>query len=125
MAELLMKAGMTTVLIPDSSIYTLMSRVNKVIMGAHAIFANGGIFAKTGSLLAASAARAHTTPVIVCSGQFKLTPRWNLYHEYSAVDFGDPTPLLGPEDGDLVDVELVNPFYDYVKPELLDMIITN
>lgn len=125
MAASLAADGISTVLVPDSAIYALMSRVNKVVLGAHAILANGGIFAVAGSLIAASAARAHATPVVVCSGQFKLTPRWNLYHEYAAVDFGDPRPVLGSEDEDFGGVELVNPYYDYVKPELLDVLITN
>ncbi|KAI6045536.1 hypothetical protein EDC04DRAFT_2633644 [Pisolithus marmoratus] len=118
MAQSLSSSGISTVLVPDSSVYALMSRINKVVLGAHAILANGGMFAITGSLLAATAARAHSTPVVVCSGQFKLTPQWNLYHEYSGV--------LGFEEGDLVDkVDVVNPYYDYVRPEMIDAYITN
>jgi translation initiation factor eIF-2B subunit beta len=125
-AKSLSSAGISTFLVPDSSIYALMSRVNKVILGAHAILANGGMFAVTGSLLAATAARAHSTPVVICAGQFKLTPLWNLYHEYGALDFGDSSDVLGFEEGDLVDkVDVVNPYYDYVRPELIDAFITN
>ena len=103
-----------------------MSRVNKVIVGAHAILANGGMFAVTGSLLAATAARAHSTPVVVCAGQFKLTPLWNVYHQHGALDFADPSSVLGFEEGKLVDkVHVINPYYGYVAPELLDVYITN
>ncbi|KAF8844858.1 nagb/rpia/CoA transferase-like protein [Paxillus ammoniavirescens] len=126
MAQSLSSAGISTVLVPDSSIYALMSRINKVVLGAHAILANGGMFAITGSLIAATAARAHSTPVVVCAGQFKLTPQWNLYHEYGALDFADPSSVLGFEEGDLVDkVDVVNPFYDYVRPEMIDAYVTN
>ena len=126
MATSLSNAGISTFLVPDSSIYAIMSRVNKVIIGAHAILANGGMFAITGSLLAATAARAHSTPVVVCTGQFKLTPAWNLYHEYGALDFADPSSVLGYEEGPLVDkVDVINPYYDYVGPELVDVFITN
>ncbi|TFK42354.1 hypothetical protein BDQ12DRAFT_676067 [Crucibulum laeve] len=126
MAKSLSSAGISTFLVPDSSIYALMSRVNKVIIGAHAILANGGMFAITGSQIAATAARAHSTPVVVCAGQFKLTPLWNLYHEYGALDFGNPSDVLGFEEGDLVDkTDVVNPYYDYVRPELIDAYITN
>lgn len=73
-----------------------------------------------------TAARAHSTPVVVCAGQFKLTPLWNLYHEYGALDFADPSAVLGFDEGNLIDeAEVVNPFYDYVNPELLDVYITN
>ena len=103
-----------------------MSRVNKVLLGAHAVLANGGMFATTGALLAASAARAHRTPLVVCAGQFKLTPLWNLYHEHGALDFADPSSVLGFEEGSLVDkVDVLNPYYDYVGPELVDVFITN
>ncbi|KAK7054638.1 GCD complex subunit gcd7 [Paramarasmius palmivorus] len=88
--------------------------------------ANGGMFATSGSLLAVTAARAYSTPVVVCAGQFKLTPLWNLYHEYGALDFGDPNAVLGFEEGDLVEkADVVNPYYDYVRPELVSAYITN
>jgi len=126
MARSLSSSGISTFLVPDSSIYALMSRVSKVILGAHAILANGGMFAITGSLLTATAARAHSTTVMVCAGQFKLTPLWNLYHEYGALDFADPSSVLGFEEGDLVDkVDVVNPYYDYVRPDLVDVYVTN
>jgi translation initiation factor eIF-2B subunit beta len=126
MANSLSSAGISTFLVPDSSIYALMSRVNKVILGTHAVLANGGMFAITGSLIIATAAREHSTPVVVCTGQFKLTPLWNLFHEYGAHDFGNPSEVLGFEEGELVDkVEVVNPYYDYVRPELIDAFITN
>jgi translation initiation factor eIF-2B subunit beta len=49
-----------------------------------------------------------------------------LYHEYGALDFGDPSQVLGFEEGSLVDkVDVVNPFYDYVQPNLVDAFITN
>jgi len=126
MAKSLSEVGISTFLVPDSSIFSLMSRVNKVILGAHVILANGGMFAAAGSLVAATAAKAHSTPVVVCAGQFKLTPLWNLYHEHGSLDFGNPTEVLGFEEGDLVDkVDVVNPHYDYVDPELVDAFITN
>lgn len=126
MSQSLSSAGISTFLVPDSSIYAIMSRVNKVIIGAHAILANGGMFAITGSLLAATAARTHSTPVVVCAGQFKLTPLWNLYHDYGALDFADPSSVLGFEEGNLVDkVDVLNPYYDYIGPELIDVFITN
>ncbi|KAF9514451.1 hypothetical protein BS47DRAFT_1316788 [Hydnum rufescens UP504] len=128
MASSLSSAGISTVLVPDSCLYALMSRVNKVIIGAHAVMANGGMFAIAGSLVAASAARAHSTPVIVCTGQFKLTPLWNLHYQYASVDVGDPERVLSSvgDGGDAPEgVDIINPWFDYVKPELVDVLITN
>ncbi|KDQ07063.1 hypothetical protein BOTBODRAFT_167409 [Botryobasidium botryosum FD-172 SS1] len=126
MAKSLAASGITTVLVPDSSIYALMTRVNKVILGAHAVLANGGMFAVAGSLMAATAAQAHATPVIVCTAQYKLTPLWNLYHEYGALDFSDPAAVLGLGQDAIADsVDVLNPYYDYVKPDLIDVLVTN
>ena len=125
MVKSLSSAGISIFLVPDSSPYAIMSRVNKVILGADVILANGGMFTKSGSLMAATVARAHSTPVVVCAGQFKLTPLWNLYHQYGALDFGNPSDVLGFDEGELVDkVDVVNPYFDYVQPELIDAYIT-
>jgi translation initiation factor eIF-2B subunit beta len=125
LAQSLAKSGIETVLVPDSSIYALMPRVNKVIVGAHAVLANGGMFADVGSLMAATAARAHSTPIIVCTGQFKFTPIWNL-PQYGALDFASPNAVLPFDEGELVgQVDILNPMWDYVGPELIDVYITN
>ena len=100
--------------------------MTKLILSAHSILANGGMFSISGSLLAATAARAHRVPVVVCAGQFKITAQWNLSHEHGALDFGDPGAVIGWEEGALVDsVNVVNPYYDYVGPELVDAYVTN
>lgn len=74
MAMSLAKAGIETTCITDASIYAVMSRVNKVILGAHAVLANGGLVAVSGSHAIAAAARYHHTPVVVCNGLYKLSP---------------------------------------------------
>ena len=126
MARDLSREGISTFLVPDSSIYAIMSRVNKVILGAHAILANGGMYAISGALLAATAARAHSTPVVVCAGQFKLTPVWSLNHEYSTRDFANPNNVLGFNENELVEkAMIINPHYDYVNPEFISVFITN
>ncbi|KAJ9123372.1 hypothetical protein QFC22_001571 [Naganishia vaughanmartiniae] len=126
MAKALAKLGIPTIIVPDSNIYALMPRVTKVLLGAHAVLANGGFFTVSGALIAAMAARAHSTPVVVVAGQFKFAPAWNLHHDIAALDFGDPSDILGYEEGELLDkVEVANPFYDYVKPDLVNLFITN
>lgn len=85
LASSLSASGIPTLLIPDSSIHALLPRVTKVILGAHSVLANGGLFALSGSLACALAAKTHSKPVVVTTGQFKFAPAWNLYHEYGAV----------------------------------------
>lgn len=129
MANALSAAGIPTIIVPDASIFALMPRITKVILGSHTVLANGGLFALSGSLSAALAAKAHSKPVVVTTGQFKFAPAWNLYHEFSAVDFQSPGAILG-FDGDgggggLDGAESLDPYYEYIKPELINLFVTN
>lgn len=116
-----------TLLIPDSNIYAFIPRCTKLLLPCSIILSTGGIFAPSGSLLAAKAAQAHSVQVVVCAGQYKLTPSWNLYQEFGAGDFGDPGEVL--EFGELGkwgdEVEVLNPRFDYVGPELVDVFLTD
>jgi len=126
MAKSLSSAGISTFLVPDSSVYAIMSRITKVILGAHAILANGGVFATAGSSLAATAAHAHSTPVVVCAGQFKLTPKWTVYRSQGALDFENPSHVLAFREGNFGDnVDVVNPSFDYLSSSLVDVFVTN
>jgi len=40
-------------------VFAVMSRVDKVIISAHGIMANGGVIAHSGALMIAHAAKAH------------------------------------------------------------------
>lgn len=66
-------AGIPTLLVPDSAVYSLMSRVSKVILGTHIVHADGSLVAVTGSLPMAKAAKAHNVPVVVVTGMFKVS----------------------------------------------------
>lgn len=126
MAEILSQAGITTILIPDSAVFGIMSRVNKVIMGTHAVLQNGGLLTASGAKQVALAAREHSTPVVIVSGVYKLTPFYPYDHE-------DLIELISPEKVSAFknvvrsteNVDLVNPYYDYVSPELISLYITN
>ena len=53
----LAESGIKTTVITDCSIYSLMSRIDKVIISCQAILANGGIIAPTGAYNLALAAK--------------------------------------------------------------------
>lgn len=128
MARNLAKLDIQTILVPDSAVFALMPRVTKVLLGAHSVLANGGVFTVSGSSSAAIAAKYHATPVVIVSGQYKFAPARNTYHEHSALEFGDPAEVLNASDGlgtVLEKVEVTNPFYDYIKPDLINLFITN
>jgi translation initiation factor eIF-2B subunit beta len=48
-AKNLTNAKINVTVIPDASVYALMSRVNKVIISTHAIMANGGLVSFSGA----------------------------------------------------------------------------
>lgn len=118
-------AGITVILIPDSAVFALMSRVNKVILGTHAVLANGGLVAAAGARMIAQAARTHRTPVVIVSGVYKLSPVYPFDFE-ALIEYGDAGKVLAYDDGTMVEhVEVENPLYDYVPAELVDLYITN
>ena len=45
-----------------------------ISLGTHAVMANGGIIANTGAHMVTICAEAHSVPVIVLTGIYKLTP---------------------------------------------------
>lgn len=121
--------GIPTILVPDATIFALMPRITKVIIGCHSVLANGGLFALSGTLGTVLAAKAHAKPVMVVTGQFKFAPTWNLYHDHGAVDFQGPGAVVGFDGsgggGGVEGAEASNPFYDYIRPELINLFVTN
>ncbi|GLC45346.1 hypothetical protein PLESTB_000312700 [Pleodorina starrii] len=87
MARKLADAGIQTTLIADSAVYAMMARANKVLVGAHAVLANGGVVAPVGLHMVALSARRHSIPFVVLVGLHKLSPLFPtdpdlLYNEF-------------------------------------------
>jgi len=122
-AAALAEAGISTTLISDAAVFAMMARVNKVIVGAHAVMANGGLIATAGSHMVALAAQQHAVPLVVCAGLYKLTPMFPSGAEQFNV-LRSPMPMLPYEEG-LQGVHVPNPARDYVPPELVSLFITN
>ena len=118
-------AGIIVIVIPDSAVFAIMSRVNKVILGTHSVLANGGLVAAVGARTIASAAKVHKTPVVVLSGVYKLSPVYP-FDTDELIEHGDASKVIPFEDGDFVDnIDIMNPLYDYVPADLVDLYITN
>ena len=99
MALALSNANIDATLISDAAIFAVMSRVNKVILGAHAVTANGGLVAISGSNLVAAAAKHHSTPVVVCTGLYKLSPLYPYDSEVFNLNTG-PSSVSQFREGD-------------------------
>jgi translation initiation factor eIF-2B subunit beta len=124
MAKILAEEGIETTLIPDSAIYAMMARVNKVIVGTHSVMANGGLLAQAGTHILALAAKYHSIPLLVCTALFKLTPIYPADHD---LELRSPEEILPFEEvaGSMADVTVINPAWDYIPPELVSLFITN
>jgi translation initiation factor eIF-2B subunit beta len=122
-ATALAEAGISVTLIADAAVFAMMARVNKVIVGAHAVMANGGLIATAGCHMLALAALHSSVPLVACAGLYKLTPLFPAGpDEYNVLL--SPQPMVAYEEG-LQGVHVPNPAYDYVPPELVALHITN
>ena len=68
----LAKKGIDSYLIHDAAAYSMMSLCSKVVIGCHAILANGGILVPSGGSNIVMAAKQFKVPVIVLSGLYKV-----------------------------------------------------
>lgn len=119
------RAGIETVLVPDTMAFALMSRVGKVVVGARAVLANGGCVTSAGVGAVCECAKTYRTPVLALTGLYKLSPLYP-YDIDSLIEIGDSGRVVQFEDGEMVDeLEAVNPICDYVTPENVDIVVTN
>jgi translation initiation factor eIF-2B subunit beta len=125
LASALTDAGIETTVIRDSAAFAMMARVNKVIMPTHAVMANGGLIALTGSHMIARAARELSVPVVCVTGLYKLCPIFP--HDQDSFNcLLAPSLVMDYDTSDRMrNVQVLNPAYDYIPPELVDLYITN
>ena len=90
--------GIPTTLISDAAVFSVMPRVDKCFIGAHAILANGGILAAAGTHMVVLAAHHHAIPVICLSALYKLTPVYALDNN-TFNELGSPDQMLSYEEG--------------------------
>ena len=103
-----------------------MSRVTKVILGAHAILADGSLVGISGSLPVCRAAKAHLVPVVLCTGMYKLCPLF-LGDDPAMLDEGSPEEVMLYNDvaEEAENITVRNPYYDRVPGDLVSLLITN
>ncbi|GAB4827401.1 hypothetical protein Ancab_034286 [Ancistrocladus abbreviatus] len=135
LAKELVSRGLQTTVITDSAVFAMISRVNMVIVGAHAIMANGGLIAPVGLNMVALAAQRHAVPFVVVAGSHKLCPLYPHNPEVLLNELKSPSDLLDfGEFSDCMDLRsgngapllhVVNPLFDYVPPKLVSLFITD
>uniref|UniRef100_A0A452Y9L5 Translation initiation factor eIF2B subunit beta n=1 Tax=Aegilops tauschii subsp. strangulata TaxID=200361 RepID=A0A452Y9L5_AEGTS len=135
LAKELVEKGIQTTVITDSAVFAMISRVNMVIVGVHAIMANGGVIAPVGMNMVALAAQRHAVPFVVVAGSHKLCPLYPHNPEVLLNELKSPSDLLdfgefsncmnfSTQDGTPL-LNVANPTFDYVPPKLVSLFITD
>ncbi|KAK7334698.1 hypothetical protein VNO80_26459 [Phaseolus coccineus] len=133
LAKELAARGLQSTVIADSACFAMISRVNMVIIGAHAVMANGGVIAPIGLHMVALAAHRHAVPFVVLAGSHKLCPLYphnphvllnELRSPSELLDFGEFSDLMDSATS-LGSLYVVNPAFDYVPPDLVSLFITD
>lgn len=128
MAKSLAAAGIDTTVIHDSAVFAIMARVNKVLLPAHAVLANGGLIAPSGSHMVALAAAHNSVPLVCLTGMFKLCPMYPHEGQDTLQDLVSPSSIIDyaeMSDEIMTKVEFVNPVHDYIRPNLINLYVTN
>lgn len=126
-AKNLAQAGIETIVVTDSAVFAIMSRVNKVIIGTQTVMADGSLKACIGAYALSLAAKRHSVPVIVCAALFKLSPQYPCSYDHDTFNkIVSPHNILSFSEGQLVSkVHVQNPVFDHVPPDLITLFISN
>ncbi|MDW8003641.1 MAG: ribose 1,5-bisphosphate isomerase [Thermofilaceae archaeon] len=118
------RAGIPTTLIPDSSVRFFMKDVDKVVVGADTVTANGAVVNKVGTSQIALAAYEASVRVYIATETYKFSP---------ATILGEPVIIEEREGEEIVPKTLIfsrpnlkvrNPAFDVTPPDYIDAIIT-
>lgn len=109
----------------------VMAEVTKVMLGAHALLANGYVMSRVGCSQLALIAKAFNVPVLVCCETYKFCDRVQT-DSFVSNELGDPNdiarvenqPTLLKDWKDQSDLSVLNLIYDVTPPELVTMVIT-
>jgi len=124
MARELVRRGIPTTIIIDSAVYNFMRDVDKVLVGAEAVAANGAIVNKIGTSTIASVAHESRVRVFVAAGICKFSSE-TMFGELIEIEERDPLFVVPKRELQKIgDVSVRNPAFDVTPPEHIDLIIT-
>ena len=123
-AKALSEAGIPVTLIVDSAARYFMPKVDKVIVGADVVTANGAVVNKIGTSQIALAAKEARVRVFVGAETYKFSPS-TVLGELVEIEERPPEEVIPPEElSQLKGVTVANPAFDVTPPEFIDIIIT-
>ena len=116
------KDAANILVVSDSAVYSIMHRVNKIFVDAHAIMADGSIVTDAGLFPLCLMAREFSVPVVVLAPLYKFTPLFafncEVYNERLR------PPSLASDCCGVKGIEVLIFKYDHIPPELVSLIIT-
>lgn len=115
------KAGIPTTLIVDSATRYFMKKIDKVVVGADSIAANGAVVNKIGTSQLALIAHEARVLFFVAAESYKFHPQ-TLVGELVEIEEREATEVANPKD--FPGIEIRNPAFDVTPPEYIDLIIT-
>ncbi len=123
-AKWLSDAGIEVTLIPDSAVRYFMREVDKVVVGADTVTANGAVINKVGTSQIALVAKEARVRFFVAAETYKFSPA-TVIGELVTIEERAPTEVV-PEDWlkKHPRVKVRNPAFDVTPPEYIDAIIT-
>jgi ribose 1,5-bisphosphate isomerase len=120
-ARELLKLGVPTTLIVDSAVRHFIRDIDKVIVGADSIAANGAVVNKIGTSQMALAAHESRVLFFVAAESYKFHPG-TLVGRLVEIEERDPTEIVDPKR--FPGIKIRNPSFDVTPPEYVDLIIT-
>ena len=63
-------------LVAESSMYSILPHVNKIIIGCHVVFSNGGLITTSGAYSLCALASQFHIPIYTCTGTYKICPNF-------------------------------------------------
>jgi ribose 1,5-bisphosphate isomerase len=123
-SQILSKEGIDVSLICDDAVRYFISRIDKVIVGADAIAANGALINKIGTSMVALAAKEVSIPFIVGAETIKFSPE-TIIGELIKIEERPWTEVASPEIvSNIGKIKVYNPAFDITPQMYIDMIVT-
>jgi len=123
-SEMLLKEGVNVTLIPESSVRQIIRKVDRVIVGADTVAANGAVVNKIGTSLIALAAHEISVDFFVATETFKFSP-YTLIGDIVPIEFRPPSEIVGVDFlKSHPNLRILNPAFDVTPPDYITGIIT-
>jgi ribose 1,5-bisphosphate isomerase len=123
-SQILSREGIDVTLICDNAVRHFIDKIDKVIVGADAIAANGALVNKIGTSLVALAAKEASIPFIVGTETIKFSPE-TIIGELIKIEERPWSEVINADIlSNIGNIKVHNPAFDITPPEYVDMIVT-